>query len=112
MAEQVQVQRGSGIVVSLISVITGVIETLLVLRFIFRVAGANPSSGFVDFMYAISGPLVAPFAGIFGTPPVARGAVVASVFEWSTIVALIIYGVIGAFLIRLASAGSRTERQI
>lgn len=70
--------------------ILGLIEALLALRFIMKLAGANPNNGFVDLIYSISGVLVAPFQTIFGTPTVQTGAV-QSVFEPATIVAAIVY---------------------
>lgn len=68
----------------------GVLEILLAFRFVLKLFGANPSSGFVDFIYNLSAIFVAPFAGIFNTS-LANGDVVTSVFEPATIVALIVY---------------------
>lgn len=42
-----------------------VIESLLALRFAFAAFGANRNSGFVDFIYDVSWPLVRPFDGAF-----------------------------------------------
>jgi len=41
-----------------------VIETLLVFRLGFLLAEANPSNGFVNFIYDVSKPLAKPFQGI------------------------------------------------
>lgn len=79
--------------------IVGVMEALLGLRFLFRLLGANPASGFVDFLYSLTAPLTAPFRGIF--PPVASEG---AVLEWSTLVAMLIYLLIGygiVYLLRL-----------
>jgi hypothetical protein len=74
------------------------------LRFVFQLLGANGSSPFVAWIYNMSTPLVAPFAGIFGqtTNPTA-GAISGSVFEPATLVALIVYGLIAGLIVRLAS---------
>lgn len=82
--------------VSIISIIGGIIEALVGLRFIFELFGANPSSPFVNWIYQYSTPLVTPFAGIFGQNPTigASGVVTASVFDWTALIALIIYGII------------------
>lgn len=70
--------------------IFGVLEALLIFRFILKLLGANPLSGFVDFIYNLSAVFVVPFAGIFNTS-LANGAVTTSVFEPATLVALIVY---------------------
>jgi len=41
-----------------------VVETLLVFRLGFLLAEANPSNGFVNFIYDVSKPLAKPFQGI------------------------------------------------
>lgn len=102
--EKSRTEKGAAnLVASIVSVVIGLVELILIFRFIFRITGANPANEFVGWIYDVSAPLVAPFAGIFGAPPVSEGAVVASVFEWASIVALIIYGVIGALVVRLVS---------
>ncbi|MBW3538103.1 YggT family protein [Candidatus Parcubacteria bacterium] len=60
-AQPVAVDRASQIV----WLIVGVIETLLALRLILRLLGASTASAFVQFIYALSRPLVSPFFGIF-----------------------------------------------
>ena len=80
--------------------IAGVILALLVIRFVLKLAGANPSSGFVEFIYGVSGIFVAPFTGIFSTPT-AEGDVVRSVFETATVVAIIVYALVAWGISRL-----------
>lgn len=84
----------------IISAVVGLIIALIGLRFLFRLLGANPANGFVNFIYDVTTPLVAPFAGIFGQSAtvVGDGAVVRSVFDWTALVALIVYGILGAVL--------------
>lgn len=69
--------------------IGGVILALIALRFLFLLLGANRGSGFVDFIYDLSGIFVAPFVGIFGEPTFG-----VSYVETSSIVAFVIYGLI------------------
>jgi YggT family protein len=86
----------------IISFIVGIIELLVGLRFVFLLAGANPLSSFVAWVYGTSGPLVAPFEGILGHPAVlAPGAVVRSVFDPASLVAFIVYAAIGGVIIAL-----------
>lgn len=72
------------------------IEILLGFRVAFKAIGANPFSGFVGLINAITNPLTIPFAGILGTS--ASGS---SVFEWSTIVAAIVYFLLALGLVSL-----------
>src|SRR4051794_16116088 len=59
---------GADWISSLVYFIAGVIGFLLALRILLKLIAANPESGFTRFIYGLSGPLVAPFAGIVGTP--------------------------------------------
>lgn len=87
---------------AIISFIFGAVELLLGLRLAFLLLGANPTSTLVSWIYSTSSPLVAPFAGILGRPTaVASGAVVHSVFDPSTLVALIVYAAIGGIVLTL-----------
>lgn len=83
-----------------IYLIGGLIEVLIGLRFIFLLLGANPSSMFVQWVYHWSSPFVAPFAGIFGQSTTVNGAgtIVASVFDWTALIALVVYGLVLAML--------------
>ncbi len=80
--------------------VLGVIEILLAFRFLFKLLGANQASGFVSFIYTITGILVAPFKGIF-TTFVTEGLSTRSVFEPAVIIALIVYAIIAWGLVRL-----------
>lgn len=86
--------------------ITGVIVALLALRLILQLLGANEGNGFVDFVYALSGVFAAPFFGMFSYEP-SYGV---SYFEVSTLVAILIYSLIGWGVAQLFTLGSsRTE---
>jgi len=75
----------------------GIIETLLAIRFVLRLLGANAQAGFAQLIYGVTGPLVAPFQGLFGTVQSD-----ASVLESSTIVALLIYALVAWLVVKLA----------
>lgn len=89
--------------VGIISAIFGFIEALLALRFVFRLLGANPDNVFVNWIYDWSTPLAAPFAGIFGQDATVAGpgVVTQSVFDWTALIALVVYGLIGGLILRL-----------
>lgn len=63
-----------------------VIEVILGFRMTLKALGANSFSGFTSLIYTISDPLALPFRGILGT-----SVDKASVFEWSTVIAAIVY---------------------
>ena len=48
--------------------IAGFIIVLLAIRVVLLALGANRASGFVDFMYTVTGVFAAPFYSIFPTP--------------------------------------------
>ena len=58
--------------------------------------GANRGADFTDFIYTMSAPFVAPFVGIFGEPTYGQ-----SVFEVSSLLAIVIYALIGLGIAKL-----------
>ncbi len=79
-----------------IYLIFGILEVLIGIRFVLRLLAANPNAGFAQFIYGITAPFMAPFAGLFGTPQYAG-----SVFEFNAIIAIIVYALIAWLLARL-----------
>lgn len=77
--------------------VLAVIEILLAFRVALKALGANPFSGFVSFIYGVTDPLALPFAGILRTGVSTTG----SVFEWSTIIAAIVYALIAYGIVHL-----------
>ena len=93
---------GKSIVTNGIWYLVGLIEVMLLFRFVLKLLGANPSSGFVDFVYAVTGVLTAPFDNIFGVAKQQAGDV-SSVFEPSILVAAAVYALIGWGIVKLLS---------
>jgi hypothetical protein len=83
--------------VQAIYLVFGIVEGLIAIRFVLRALGANTGAGFAQFIYGITGPLVAPFFGLFGNPA-ANG----NVLELNSIVALVVYGLAAWVLAKLA----------
>jgi hypothetical protein len=77
--------------------VLGVLEVVLALRFIFRLLGANQGNGFVMFLYGLSHVFVAPFNGIFNDQTLGN----VSVFEVSTLIAMILYALIAWGIVSL-----------
>jgi uncharacterized protein YggT (Ycf19 family) len=81
----------------LVRFIFTVLETLIAIRFVLRLLGANPRSGFASLIYDVTGPLVRPFFGLFGREPTfAR-----SVLEFSSLAAIVVYALLAYALVRL-----------
>jgi hypothetical protein len=66
--------------------VLGLLEVLLGLRFLLKLMGANPDSGFGSFMYGITGLFALPFTGV--TPSWQSGNVTV---ELSTLAAMLVY---------------------
>ena len=95
--------RGAGWgVANIIYAIVGVLGGLLAFRLIFKLLGANPASGFVNFIYSVSELFVSPFFGIF-PQATADGVVTASVFEPATLIAMLVYALVGWLVARLTA---------
>lgn len=89
----------------------GVIEILLVFRFVLRLLGANLTSPFVNFIYGLTGLFIFPFVGIFRRG-VAQGIETSSVLEPETVMAFIVYVVLAwgiVQLIRIMSGEKQEE---
>ncbi len=88
-------------IASIIYAIGGFIETLVGLRFLLRLLGANAGNAIVGFIYNWSTPFVAPFSGIFGqdaTVVHGVGTATASVFDWTSLIAFIVIGIVVGFI--------------
>lgn len=90
--------------------ILGVIEVLLAFRFVLKLLGANPNSGFVDFIYSITGILTAPFDSIFGVAT-AKSGDIHSVFEPSILVAMAVYALAAWGIVKLLNL-NRTDASV
>ncbi len=82
--------------VQLVYLLFGVLEVLLLLRFALKALAANPQADFAAFVYGVTAPFLAPFVGLFGTPA-ANGAVL----EPHTLVAIVVYALVGWLIARL-----------
>ena len=101
----VREERTSGLrtIINVVWFIEALIVTLLGLRFFLRLFGANPANGFVDFIYNVSYPFVAPFLGMFNYDDnLANGRV-----EIETIFAIIVYALLAWLIVKLLTIGKR-----
>jgi uncharacterized protein YggT (Ycf19 family) len=109
-AEQVPVTRQASYnfrAAAIVWFIVGVADLFIAARFVGMLLGASTQSSFVNFIYQVSSPLVAPFKGIFPT----SGAT-GNTFEPASLVALIVYAAVGwglVTLIRIVTAPPGTK---
>ena len=75
----------------------GALEVALTIRFTFKLFAAQSANAFVNLLYQLTQLFVEPFAGIFRSSPSALG----HVLEIETIVAGIIYALVGVALIKI-----------
>lgn len=78
----------------------GVLDILLAFRLVLKLTGASISSAFVGLIYSLTGIFIVPFEGIFRRG-FAKGAETTSVFEPSTLVAIIVYAVLAWGIVKL-----------
>lgn len=84
----------------------GIIISLLALRFLLSLLGANRGNAFADFIYDTSHPFVSPFFGLFNY----EEQFGTSRFEYETLIAIVVYVIIIAIVARLVTIGSRQPR--
>lgn len=84
-----------------------IVEFFLGLRIILKLLGANPSAPFVKWMYETTSPLLNPFANIFPAPVLSGGFVI----EFSAVFAMIVYALLGYFIIEVMSRFDYLSRE-
>lgn len=89
-----KLDQNGGVVSGVLSLILGIIVTLIGFRILFDLFNVSQASGIVSWVYSTSEPLIRPFYGIFdGTVAAASGGV-----NFVALIALIVYGVIGGII--------------
>jgi hypothetical protein len=78
----------------------GFLLSMLSVRFVFALLGANPLNGFAAFVYSFTTPFTTPFYNLFSYDHPSVGI---STFEGYTLVAMGIYGLATAGLARLVT---------
>jgi uncharacterized protein YggT (Ycf19 family) len=77
----------------------GIIDGLLLIRIVLKLLAANPLAGFSKFIYNLTDVFLAPFRNLLPTVGGGSGAVL----EMSTVIAVIVYALIGWALVRLVA---------
>lgn len=104
LRQTVRNENSADIAERVIWFVDSVVVLLLIIRFLFRLLGANPSNGIADFVYSVTHPLVAPFFGLFSySESLGHGR-----FEYETLVATGIYILVAWLLAQLVTIGRRS----
>lgn len=69
----------------------------MAIRFVLKLLGANAGAGFTSLIYSVTHPFVAPFLGVFKISRIVEG----SVFEWTTLLAMLVYWLLAIAIIKL-----------
>ena len=85
-------------VTSVVTLLFTVLEVLLLLRFIFKIAGANANQPLVSALYGVTEPLVRPFQGIFPEP---SGP---PILDIAALLAIVFLFLVGALIVALVRA--------
>lgn len=80
----------------LVWLLFGILEALIALRIGLKLIGANPDSPIAMFIYGFTSLFLFPFAGLTATP--AAGGMV---LELSSVIAMVVYALIGWALERI-----------
>lgn len=84
--------KGTQIVWYLLSLL----EVILAFSFALKLMGANPNASFTSLIYNLARPFTAPFLAVFP-----RTTVEGSVFEWTILLAMLVYWMIAWAIVRL-----------
>lgn len=93
---------GLMVVARIISTLGGAIATLLTVRFVLSLLGANRANQFASFIYNASHPFVAPFFGLFNYQE--QFGIIR--FEFETLIAIVFWGFVTWMIVRLLTLGS------
>lgn len=93
----------SRLLTELANFVFGLIDVLLIFRFVLKLLAANPEAAFVSWIYETTRPLLNPFILAFPTPQVGGGFTL----EFTTLFAIFVYTFIGYLVKELLLAISK-----
>ncbi len=89
----------------LATLVFGLVEILLVFRFVLKLFAANPNASFVSWVYEMTQPLLQPFLFAFPTPSVGGGFTL----EFTTLFAVFVYAFAGYLIQELLEVIERSD---
>lgn len=90
-----------------VGLVFGVLVTLIGLRILLLLFGANAGNGLVDFIYGITEPMVAPFRGIFSMDVISPTGV--SILDVAALVSLVGWSLIAILIIAILRLPDRRD---
>jgi uncharacterized protein YggT (Ycf19 family) len=78
--------------------LAGMVQILLIMRFLLRLFGANRQNQFAQLINNLSAPLVAPFSTLFISPTSDGGA---SIFDVNIVIAILAYALLSYLVVAL-----------
>jgi hypothetical protein len=120
VAQPAVVERGLDTVVTgpstgtvlrrVVTLLFGILQTLIVLRIVLLLLAANQDNGIVAFVLGVTDPFVEPFRGIFSLDTVAGRT--ESVFDLGAVVALIGWTLIEALVLAIVGLVDRRREVV
>ena len=97
-SEQLEIRRRTRLAKwsQIITLLFVTLELGILFRVVLKLIAANPASPFAQFMYQMTEPFLAPFAGLTATP-----AVNGSVLEIPALIAMAAYGALYLLVMRI-----------
>lgn len=92
----------------IVIVVFSLFEVLLGFRFVFKLAGANPTNIFVKGIYGFTQFFVGIFQSIFSTATTA-GSETTAVFEPGTLITIVVVGLIAWGILKLMAQNTSSE---
>jgi len=86
--------------VQMVWYILAVLEVFLAFRFMMKLLAANPEAGFSKFIYGATYIFATPFLAVFP-----NSTAKSSVFEWTTLLAMVVFWLIALAIRRLLVIG-------
>ena len=71
--------------------LAGIVQILLVMRFLLRLFGANPQNQFAQLINHLSAPFIEPFSTLFISPASSGGA---NIFDVNIVIAIVAYALL------------------
>jgi len=98
-------EHGTDVAERIVYFIGGLIMALLALRFLLSLMGANRGNAFASMIYSVSYPFAAPFFGLFNY----QANYGVSRFEFETLIAILVWGLVTLGVARLLTIGRRED---
>lgn len=97
--------RAALIAARIVSLVGGIIMSVLALRFVLSLLSANRANPFASFIYNFSHPFVSPFFGLFNY----QEQIGIIRFEFESLIAILFWGLLTWVIVRLLTIGTTTD---